>query len=274
MSRNIPFTFDYYGGKKAIAEELIAKFAENKRIYCEPYFGSGATFFALKQKYDRYILNDKDEDIVNFLRVLISEDGDELIKQLISLEPEEWEFRRAKVYEKEIYRGCSALERAVFTYINISQSFNNTRKSFRKGMDAEVYQKRIANGLPLAQQRLRDVNVEIHNTDALELIRQYKGDSNVQMILDPPYMWDKRTTEVGYNNEMDSLAHIDLLNELRDERMKASAVLCGYHSPFDDLYDTFLPTWKSELLKEVPKPSGNSSGKAGARAEEWVWVRY
>ncbi len=269
-----PFVFDCYGGKKTIAEALIALFAEGKRIYCEPYFGSGSVFFAEKQKYEKYILNDKDEDIVNFLRVLISQDGEELISRLTCLEPEEWEFKRAKVYEKEDYRYCSALERAVFTYIIISQSFNNTRKSFRRGMDAKVYQKRIARGLPLAQQRLREANVEIHNTDALDIIRQYKGDGNVQFLLDPPYTWDKRTTKEGYYHEMDCFDHISLLNELRDERMKASAVLCGYHSPFDDLYDRFLPTWKSELLKEVPKPSGNSSGKAGARANEWVWIRY
>lgn len=228
---------------------------------------------ASKSDYSRYVLNDKDEDIVNFLRVLISKDGEDLIRRLINLEPEEWKFRCAKVYEKNGYKGCSAMERAVFTYIIISQSFNNTRKSYRNGMEVDVYQRRIAKGLPLAQKKLRDSNVEIYNTDAFELIQQYKWDDSVQMLLDPPYTWDKRTTRVGYNEEMDLLSHIDLLNVLSGEDMKASAVLCGYHSPFDDLYDTFLPTWRSELLKEVPKPSGNSMGKAGARAEEWVWVK-
>lgn len=45
----------YYGGKQMMAEQIINILPEHK-IYCEPYFGGGAVFFAKPKSYLEVIM--------------------------------------------------------------------------------------------------------------------------------------------------------------------------------------------------------------------------
>ena len=57
----------YPGSKWRIADWIISHFPEHK-VYCEPFFGSGAVFFNKSPVYIETI-NDLDGNIVNLFRV-------------------------------------------------------------------------------------------------------------------------------------------------------------------------------------------------------------
>lgn len=57
----------YPGGKWRIADWIISHFPEHK-VYCEPFFGSGAIFFNKSPVYTETI-NDLDCNVVNLFRI-------------------------------------------------------------------------------------------------------------------------------------------------------------------------------------------------------------
>lgn len=53
----------YYGGKQSLSALIIGLVPEH-RIYCEPFFGGGAVFFA-KQPSEVEIINDTNRELIN-----------------------------------------------------------------------------------------------------------------------------------------------------------------------------------------------------------------
>lgn len=56
----------YYGGKQNLSERIVSMMPRHK-IYCEPFFGGGAVFFA-KPKAGIEVINDKNDLLINFSR--------------------------------------------------------------------------------------------------------------------------------------------------------------------------------------------------------------
>lgn len=57
----------YYGGKQGLSGQIISMIPRH-RIYCEPFFGGGAVFFA-KGKSEIEVINDKNEMLMNFYQI-------------------------------------------------------------------------------------------------------------------------------------------------------------------------------------------------------------
>jgi DNA adenine methylase len=66
----------YPGAKNRIAKWIVEHIPTHK-VYCEPFFGSGAVFFNKKTCYNE-ILNDIDDEIYNFF-VTLRKHPDELV---------------------------------------------------------------------------------------------------------------------------------------------------------------------------------------------------
>lgn len=268
-----PRLFSYYGGKARMTEK-IKRILPKGSTYVEPFFGSGAVFFSLDNgHYSKAVINDMEEGVIQFIRLLASEQGEELIERLIQLEPDKFLFWEAKHMEQLRYHGCSDMERAVFFYITMTQSYNCLRKNFRKGMNKERYQKQIANGLPTAREKLQ--GVEILQGDAYDVIMQYKDDPTAVLFIDSPYVHRTRTAPNSYYHEMRDADQVRMLLAVRDA--KAKCILCGYQEEHDGLYDRYLlsqPNWNTQLLKEVTKPCANQRGSVGKMAQEWVWKNF
>jgi len=56
----------YYGGKQTLLKYLLPLIPQHK-LYCEPFFGGGAVFFA-KPKSDVEVINDINGEVINFLK--------------------------------------------------------------------------------------------------------------------------------------------------------------------------------------------------------------
>jgi DNA adenine methylase len=71
--------FSYIGGKRALANRIIALFPEHK-TYVEPFAGGAQVFFR-KEPSKVEVLNDLDREIVNFYRICQSH-FEELVRYL------------------------------------------------------------------------------------------------------------------------------------------------------------------------------------------------
>lgn len=269
-----PRMFTYYGGKARLTEEIKTLLPKGS-IYVEPFFGSGAVFFSLEDgNYSKAVINDMEEGLIHFIRLLASVQGEELIEKLKKLEPDKFLFQEAKQMEKVRYHSCSDMEKAIFFYITMTQSYNCLRKNFRMGMNTERYQKQIANGLPAAREKLQ--GVEILQGDAYDVIMQYKDDPTAVLFIDSPYVQRTRTAPNCYYHEMRDADQVRMLLGVRDAQAKC--ILCGYKEEHDGLYDRYLLSqpnrWDAQLLKEVTKPCANQRGSVGKMAQEWIWKNF
>lgn len=158
----------YPGGKWRIAEWIISYFPEHK-VYCEPFFGSGAVFFNKNPAYIETI-NDLNGDIVNLFRVC--RDYPEELARLVTMTP----------FARDEFQACygkakNPIEQARRTIVRYQQSFgtsNSTKNSWR---NVQTYGgPRCAtmwNGLPevILSCCARLKNAQIEDIDAVELIR-------------------------------------------------------------------------------------------------------
>lgn len=267
--------FRWYGGKIRMLEKLEALIPEHE-IYLEPFIGSGA--LALNHiRSPIEIINDLDGDIVNLFAVMADrEKGKELIQRLLKVPYDRKLFNVVREEQKKNhFRGYNDVERAVLTYIMISQSFNASRSSFSKGgyASTELYHRDMLDNLPKVYERLE--KMEIYNVDALDLLSCYVDNEKVFAFLDPPYRHDLRGKNADrvYKCELSDLQQIKFLKIIRNA--KAKILLCGYKEEKGiDLYDAYLLPygWKCYRLMDVPKSAQNKSTKD--IATEYIWCNY
>ena len=253
--------FRWYGGKIRMLEKLEALIPEHK-IYLEPFVGSGA--LALNHiRSPVEIINDLDGDIANLFAVMADrEKGKELIKRLLNVPYDRKLFNVVREEQKHNFIGYNSIEKAVLTYIMISQSFNAARSSFSKDGYASsiVYQRDLKNNLYKVYERLE--NVQIFNVDALDLLPCYVDNEEVFAFLDPPYRHDLRgrNADKVYKCELSDSQQIKLLKIIRTATAKI--LLCGYKKEKGiDLYDAYLLPygWKCYKLMDVPKSAQNKA---------------
>ena len=266
--------FRWYGGKIRMLEKLEALIPEHK-IYLEPFVGSGA--LALNHiRSPVEIVNDLDGNIANLFRVMADREmGKELISRLLNVPYDRKLFNVVREEQKNNFIGYNSIEKAVLTYIMISQSFNATRSSFSKGgyASTELYHQDLLNNLPKVYERLE--HVKIFNVDALDLLSCYVDNGEVFAFLDPPYRHDLRGKNANrvYKCEMSETQQIKLLKIIRNSTAKI--LLCGYKAEKGiDLYDAYLLPygWKCYKLMDVPKSAQNKATRD--IATEYVWCNY
>lgn len=266
--------FRWYGGKIRMLEKLEALIPEHK-IFLEPFVGSGA--LALNHiRSPVEIINDLDGDIINLFRVMSDrEKGRELIDRLLKVPYDRKIFDAVREEQKNNFTGYNSIEKAVLTYILISQSFNATRSSFSKGgyASTELYHQDMFDNLPKVYERLE--NVKIYNVDALDLLPCYVDNPKAFIFLDPPYRHDLRgkNADRAYKCEMSETQQIKLLKIIGNAQAKI--LLCGYKAEKGiDLYDVYLLPygWKCYKLMEISKSAQKKDAKDFAT--EYVWCNY
>lgn len=116
----------YPGAKNRLAPWIIQHIPRHK-VYCEPFLGSGAVFFNKEPAYNE-ILNDLDDDVYNFFKIL-RERPDELIR-LINFTP----YCRKEYEAAYLNSAESDLEKAKIFAIKCWQGFGCGNK-YKNGFD-------------------------------------------------------------------------------------------------------------------------------------------
>ena len=228
----------YYGGKFKIADWVISNFPDHI-TYVEPFAG-GSSVMLCKEPSKAEVLNDLDENVINYFRILRERPLD--LKRLIDFTP----FSRG-----EVYLACEPtddpLERARRFHVRSWQTMHGAPHMGRNGW-------RFKRGgrhdrtpavdwndtarLPAIAARLKEVMIE--HDDALAVIRRFDAPSTL-FYCDPPYVRASRSdrwARCGYRLEMDDEGHRALAELLH--QVKGMAVISGYQS---ELYDRLYRGW-------------------------------
>ena len=248
----------YPGAKNRLANWIVDHIPEHK-VYCEPFFGSGAVFFNKKACYNE-IVNDLDNDVYNFFKIL--RDNSEQLVNAIALTP------YSRIEYMNCYTAkshCDDIEKARMFAVKCWQGFgcgNKYKNGFRRGIGitspnpAGAWGK-LPETLVKAAERLK--NVQIENKNAIELIKSLRGKETF-IYIDPPYLQRTRKKYL-YNFEMSDDEHIELLDVILKSDCKI--MISGYEN---SLYDEKLKGWR--------KVTKNTTAECSVKRIEILWMNY
>ena len=246
----------YPGSKWRIADWIIDHFPEHK-VYCEPFFGSGAVFFNKRHVYIETI-NDIDGNVVNLFRVCREHPYE--LARLIELTP----------FSRDEFRSCyeksdNPIEQARRTIVRYHQSFgtsNSSKNSWKNvqtagGPRCATMWNYLPNTIAEIAEALKEAQIE--NIDAVELIRRY-DDEDTLIYCDPPYLRDLRKKSI-YAHEMKNDKHIELLETLKKSNSKI--IISGYDN---ELYNQELKGWSTDIKE--------TTAQFGLHRTEKIWANF
>ena len=110
----------YYGGKQTLAPTIVSMLPPH-RIYCEPFFGGGAVFFAKPKSYLEAI-NDTNDRLVTFYKQVMT-NFDELQQMVQNTLQSESEYLKAReIYNRRRPASDAEIAWAVWMVTNFSFS--------------------------------------------------------------------------------------------------------------------------------------------------------
>lgn len=218
--------YKYYGGKAKLADQIVSLIPTH-RIYCEPFFGSGAVFFS-KPESEISMINDKLEIVINFWRV-VRDNFDEL-KELVngSLDSRDVLKESQKILKhpnnaNNILRAWAFWFCANFSFggkLNGGWGYDKTGPCRLKSK-IDIFNSFVYKKLQ---------NIFIENKDALDLFA-YWDDVDTFWYCDPPYIDTHQGHYAGYlDTDYEKL--LDTLS-----RITGKFILSSYHN---DLLDNAI----------------------------------
>jgi DNA adenine methylase len=186
----------YYGGKQNMARHILPMIPKHT-IYCEPFFGGGAIFFA-KKPARLSAINDTNGWAICFYRQLKS-NFDALNEMIQGTLHSEAEHQRAKVILKE--GNGTDLETAWAFWVQTNMSFGTKMfAGFAFGNDDRVLKATHNRKKAFPQYRNALESAEIFNRDAINVIK-LKDTSETFHYIDPPYVGSNCGHYEGYTQK-------------------------------------------------------------------------
>ena len=254
--------FSYYGGKQRMSSKIVPLLPRHT-VYVEPFAGGAAVFYAKpwpdvgNNNHYREVLNDTNQEIVNFYRVL--RDQPDALFRATCLTP------HSRVEHTKTAREPTSdpVERARRWFVDIQQSFANKSRggwgtSVYGANQAATWQNACARMLGAAE-RLHSVHIECD--DALRVIERWDSPQTL-FYCDPPYPGTHQGHYSGYSQD-DFAALVDTLNSAQ-----GSFVLSCYDQPgVPDHWERFEFTAhaSSNAVGRVGK--GRDKSRAAAKKE-------
>lgn len=275
----------WHGGKHYLAKRIVALMPPHL-CYVEPYAGSLAVLLERDPNRDwlshgealpsfhkgcSEVVNDLHGELMNFWTVLQDAGLFGRFQRVVEAVP--FSERMWKVAER-LCQHADVVLRAVEFFVRCRQSRAGSFQGFaplsrsrtRRGMNEQASAwLTCIEGLPEVHARLR--RVVILNRDALDVIQQQDSE-NTLFYLDPPYLFETRSSTGEYEHEMTADDHRELLNVLSNCRGKF--ILSGYPS---DLYNAAAKQhhWCHVDFELPNHASGNSEKR---RMTERVWMNF
>lgn len=243
----------YYGGKQTLSKKTVPLFPEHV-LYCEPFCGGAAEFFA-KPKSAVEVLNDTNKELINFYRTVQND--------FVSLE----KFIKITLHSRDLHRKASVtynnpdmfteIQRAWAVWTLATQSFSSILDGSwgydkkKRTTSLKIKNRREAFTEELAI-RLQDVQIEC--TDALRIIKSRDAKDSF-MRIDPPYVNSDCAHYDGYSwDDFDGLLKVL-------EKLEGKFMLSSYHSPMLAEYVKRNGWQQKEWKLNVSVNKGSGSGK-------------
>ena len=224
----------YYGGKLSLLSKIIPLIPEHS-LYCEPFIGGAAVFFA-KPKAKVEVINDINGEIVNFYKVLQND--------FLALQKEV----QATLHSRELYRHAKIvyenpdmfdrIKRAWAVWVLANMSFNNAlNNSFTRSSDGKFSRKIAANRERFSDELAERIGgVQIECRDAIKVIKANDTHSSF-FYVDPPYVGACQGHYDGYSQEdfnaliveLTTLKGKFLLSSYRNKALSQAVTLHGWY---------------------------------------------
>lgn len=254
----------YYGGKQKLAPTII-KLIPSHNLYCEPFIGGAAVFFA-KPPSNVEVINDTNKEMINFYRT-VQHDFVSLEKEVqISLHARDIHRKATVIYNNPDM--FSELKRAWAVWVLAAQSFaSGLDKDWGYDIKKPTTSKKVANKREGFTQdyAIRLQQVQIECTDALRIIRSRDTEDSF-FYCDPPYYNSNCGHYDGYTVE-DFEALLTLLSQI-----KGKFLLSSYPSPVLKQY-TKAFGWHTRRIEQVVSVA-NNHGKPGKPKTEVLTANY
>jgi DNA adenine methylase len=240
----------YFGGKQRIADRIVDRFPSH-RHYVEPFAG-GLSVLLAKPPSALETVNDLDQDLITFWRVLRDQPDD--LARVCGLTPHSRAEHQASYDRPE---DMADLERARRIWVQLTQGRPGTLRKTGWRFHADAAGTTM--GMPaylagylsrMAPAAARLANVSLECRPGIDVIAAYSHPTTL-LYVDPPYLRETRTG-MGYRHEMpDEAEHRELAEALN--ATSAMVVLSGYRS---SLYDELYRDW---YVHEISATTGQGS---------------
>ena len=233
----------YYGGKQKLTERILSMIPKH-RIYCEPFFGGGAVFFA-KIPAEIEVINDTNGELINFYRVLKT-DYKKLNKEIKGTLHSKEEHQTAEVIMKHP-KLFNEVRRAWAIWTLANQSFASRlggtwRCDFKDNSTAKRLNNKRNNFTEEYAKRLEQVQID--NRDAIKVIKLWDT-KDTFIYCDPPYFNSNMGHYKGYTEQ----DFEDLLKTLSE--IKGKFILSSYPSTLLEKY-TKKYKWNTVKIENIP----------------------
>jgi len=228
LQNNMKPPLTYYGGKQKLAQTIISMIPKH-RLYCEPFFGGGAVFFA-KSPAPLEVINDNNGELINFYKV-VKTNFKELEKEI-----------KCTLHSREYHRDAkivlgypqlfNEVKRAWAVWTLANQSFASNlegtwRCDYKKNTTPKRLENKKTNFVEEYAKRLEQVQIE--NRDALKIIQTWDS-KDTFFYCDPPYFNSDMGHYKGYT-EQDFKNLLQALSEI-----KGKFILSSYPSEILEKY--------------------------------------
>lgn len=241
----------YYGGKQKLSA-LIVGLIPSHNLYCEPFLGGGAIFFAKPPSLVE-VINDTNKEVINFYRV-VQNDFVSLEKEIrITLHSRDLHRKASVIYNNpdmfsEIKRAWAFWTLASQSFASIidgSWGFDISKSTTSKKIKAkrEAFTEDYA---------IRLQGVQIECADAIRIIKSRDSKQSF-FYLDPPYFNSDCAHYDGYTKE-------DFEGLLKTgEKLQGKFLLSSYPSPLLDEYVKRNGWYQRKIQQKVSVANNNSS---------------
>ena len=219
---NLKTPISYYGGKQKLANKIISVIPDHT-LYCEPFLGGAAVFFA-KLPSSVEVLNDTNRELINFYRTVQND--------FVGLEKE----IRISLHSRDLHRKASVIynnpdmfpeiKRAWAVWILSTQSFSSQLdSSFGFDLSKNSTTRKIINNRERFTEdyAIRLQNVQLEASDALYVIKSRDTASSF-FYCDPPYF----NSDCGHYDGYSEQDFENLLKQLSS--IKGKFLLSSYPS--------------------------------------------
>ncbi|MGB5931022.1 MAG: DNA (cytosine-5-)-methyltransferase [Cyclobacteriaceae bacterium] len=212
----------YYGGKQRLVKLILSLMPEHK-LYCEPFLGGAAVFFA-KEPSNMEVINDLNGEVVNFYRVCHSDF--QKLQKLVKSTPHSRQVHRETQDILKNPEKHDLIKRAWAFWVQTNMSFSSrifggyAYERNSNGTLKRFVNKKIA-FTEAIMERLEMVDIE--NNDALQVIKS-RDAADSFFYCDPPYFNSNMGHYKGYTEK----DFEELLNVLAN--IKGKFLLSSYPS--------------------------------------------
>lgn len=226
----------YYGGKSLMVRHILP-LIPNHSLYCEPFFGGGAVFFA-KEKSKVEVINDINRFVVNFYTQIKS--NFEELQSLVQSTPHSRAMLRDAKVMYDAPHLFSDVKKAWAFWVLTNQGYaGKISSSWGYGTANCERERCLHNKRDNFTTELRDrlERVQVECEDALRII-EYRDRTDTFFYVDPPYFGTNLGHYGGYmendfENLLKKLATCEgkfLLSSFPSDLLKRYVTENGWHS--------------------------------------------